>query len=242
MASARNTNLVQALNSISPQKKRSFNRLLLRWCAKEDSLRTYPWRETADPYRLLIAELLLRRTNAPSVVPVYTAFIRKYPDLSSFCNATPNDLQDIMSPLGLQWRTENIIELASFLANRSRKSIPESIKELMELPGVGPYVARAVIVNSRNVTLIPVDTNVLRVLGRFFGIALSDKFRRNPIFQSFADSLIKSIEHQQAREFNFALLDVASKFCRASIPKCDYCPLVSTCKFPEQKRKEKTKP
>lgn len=208
-------------HSIDPA---AFGPPLLGWWA--ENKRHFPWRDTSDPYELLMAELLLRRTNAPAASAVYTDFLQKYPSAVALSKGKAGDIERICRRLGLNWRAKNVVELARYLRHNCAV-LPDTIDGLSELPGVGPYVARAVMVNCHHLKTVPVDTNVVRVLCRFLGLTESDNLRRNKHFQELADSFLGSAP---VRFFNFALLDFAASVCRPKEPKCTSCPLAINCK------------
>jgi A/G-specific adenine glycosylase len=204
-----------------------FRRRLLEWAAKPGNLRDFPWRRTKDSYQLLIAELFLRRTNAKAVSAVFQEFISKYPTLDDFALAPDSELRDVGGKLGLYWRAANLTALAKCV-RETIDELPTDIEDLEGLPGVGPYVSRAVAINSCGAKTIAIDVNVVRVLCRYFDIRPSDGLRRNKDFQAFADSFI---ELESSRIFNFALLDFAASVCRAKRPACAGCPMSKSCKF-----------
>jgi len=209
--------------SVTPDAKETFSKLLLRWWRQ--SGRDFRWRQTRDDYELLVAELLLRRTNAHAVEPVYDLFLGKYPKLPAFVRAKPADIRRIINPLGLAWRAENIVILAKHLKQHNLQ-IPTTIHQLQGLPGIGPYVARAVLINADGLRVIAIDTNVVRVVCRYFGLPEADSLRRHKGFQAFADSLVR---HSLPRQLNYALLDLASLICRPKRPHCHICPLSANC-------------
>lgn len=215
------------LDRIGSSEKRRFTRLLMKWAAEQPNIRTFPWRCTSDAYLILIAELLLRRTNAASAEKIYLEFVNRYPGVREFSQADPADLRSLVCRLGLNWRAENMVELAQRLKRLESGALPDStVSEIETLPGVGPYIARAIMINAAGAALVAVDTNVVRVLSRYFGIPASDNLRRNRRFQAFADSCVYS---KDPRTFNFALLDLAAKICRAGEPLCPKCSLMEFC-------------
>jgi A/G-specific adenine glycosylase len=202
------------------------NQSLLDWWA--DNKRDFEWRQSVDQYQALIAESLLRRTNAASVEPVYVDFIRRFPSAEALAQALPSEIGETLKPLGLTWRVENLRELAKHF--EVDPSIPNEVAALENLPGVGHYIARAVLVNTKSLKSVPVDSNILRVLCRLVGIRPNDNLRRNRAFQAFADSFLAD-SNTRVRETNYALLDLAALVCRPSNPKCSECPLLDMCKY-----------
>lgn len=217
---------VQDSTKLSAKDREFFSDQLVIW--ERASARNFSWRGTRNPYQVLIAELLLRRTNAKSAEAVFNEFIRKYPTLDEFKYAKERTISEILYPLGLKWRAKNVFALAQLVKARNLKAIPLEIQQLKSLPGVGDYVSRAVLINCADHRIVAVDNNVVRVVCRYFGIVESDSLRRQREFQSFVDSLIG---RNDARLLNYALLDLASGVCVSTAPKCPECPLQSRCKF-----------
>lgn len=173
-----------------------------------------------------MAELLLRRTNAPAAQVIYNEFIERYPSALMLSKGDRREIEGLVRRLGLNWRAQNVVQLADYFLIHE-PSVPYTLEELAELPGVGPYVARAVLINCCNFSAVAVDSNVVRVVCRFFGLTESDSLRRNKGFQEMADKLILG---SNARSFNYALLDFASSVCKAREPRCKGCPLAERCK------------
>ncbi|MBS1993010.1 MAG: hypothetical protein JSS83_20975 [Cyanobacteria bacterium SZAS LIN-3] len=224
---------MKTFGPISKEAAAYFSERLVRWWRR--AARQFRWRKTDDVYELLIAELLLRRTNARAVEQVYDAFLDRYPNKILFGNAKSRDLRQLLKPLGLAWRAENIVTLSKHL-KQSDCEIPQNLSELESLPGVGPYVARAVLVNAIGLKTVAVDSNVVRVICRYIGLEPTDSLRRQKAFQLFADSLVNQ---SSPKELNYALLDLASLICRPQNPKCQHCPLLEKCCFAQhEKQKE----
>lgn len=201
---------------------------LIQWAEQEGNLRSFPWRETENPYRIMLAEILLRRTNARSVLPVYLEFIARYPSLTDFRVARAKNIKRLTASLGLSWRAKNLVALSRDLKKRDVSMVPLDLDELLALPGVGPYVARAILINACNKPAVAVDSNVVRVVCRFHGMEMSDNLRRKKSFQEFCDSLISQ---SRPRLFNYALLDLAASICRPAHPDCNACPLNRSCVY-----------
>ena len=198
--------------------------LLLKWFKKH--CRNYPWRKNTEPYRILIAEIMLQRTKADQVLPVYISFLEKFPDPVTLEKAPPREIDKVFEQLGLRWRAEKVKELASVLASQYGGYIPDDREKLLSLPGVGEYAADAILCFSygRDITII--DANVCRVMGRIFGLKARGEARRDPKFRQAAQQLIP---RGKAREFNWAIIDLAAMICTPKKPKCDECPIKHVC-------------
>jgi len=200
--------------------------LLLEWFKEYG--REYPWRKETDPYRILMAEIMLQRTKADQVRRVYQPFLERFPNIHRLAAAAPEELEGILGMLGLRWRTRKVKELAEVIISQHNGHIPSSREGLISLPGVGDYVADAVLCFAYGMDVAVVDANVCRVIGRVFGIKPSGEARRNPVFRQIAQRLIPS---KKAREFNHAIIDFAALICTPRNPKCDKCILRELCSF-----------
>jgi A/G-specific adenine glycosylase len=200
-------------------------RPILRW--GKENFREFPWRMTRDPYHILMSEVMLHRTQACQVVPVYEQFIRKYPNVSTLFKATKEDLNEILYSLGLRWRINRIYDMTSALMNHFDGEIPRNKAELLSLPGVSEYIAGAVRCFAWNLPDPIVDTNTVRIIGRLFGLEIKDSSRRNSLFKHLITTLI---DPDEPRVFNYAQLDLADKVCtRKQAPDCVHCPVLQWC-------------
>src|SRR2546426_1380767 len=147
-----------------------FRRLLLSWV--QSNLREYPWRRERDRFRLLLSEMMLRRTRADQVVPVYECVAQRYPSAEELAVAPTEELRALLYPLGLEWRADNIVSMVREVVERYNGEVPGTKDEMMSLPGVGDYVASAVACFAKGEPTPIIDTNVVRVLGRLFGLRL----------------------------------------------------------------------
>jgi A/G-specific adenine glycosylase len=191
--------------------------------------RSFPWRNTTDPYRILIAEVMLHRTQASQVVPIYEQFIRKYPDIAKLSSATVEELHNSLYSLGLRWRIDLIMDMVTQVNERFASQIPQGKSDLLSLPGVSDYVASAVRCFAWNLPDAIIDTNTVRVVGRVFSLEIKDSSRRNPLFRRLITSLVDS---KEPRAYNFALLDLAAQICtKVQRPSCEACPVQKYCLY-----------
>jgi A/G-specific adenine glycosylase len=206
------------------EDRRDFQKDLLTWWQLPGNARSFPWRahKNRTTYRTLIAELMLRRTQADQVARVYEAFLLRYPELPEALAAPDDELREVLYPLGLAWRIENIVALFQSLRERKCTDVPESLAELMALPGVGDYVANAVrcfALGDSSATLI--DVNVTRVLGRIFGLPVNAEARRRKPMRELA---MATVDRERPAEYHYAILDFAALVCTALRPRCAVCP------------------
>ena len=203
-----------------------FRRKLLTWF--RTNARDYPWRNTNDPFKLLIAEMMLRRTRADQVENVYINLFNKYPDVGSIAQAKPEDLMTLLYPLGLRWRVPAFQEVAQILVNKYDCKVPKDRTQLNDLPGVGEYVAGAVLSIAFNQKEWMVDSNIVRVFKRYFGFVTNKDGRRDKFLIHTAQKYVSS---NNPRESNLAILDFAAIICTAKNPQHNLCPLKRSCMY-----------
>ena len=218
------------MTSKSPDSnaKNRFCNILLEWWEKNK--RDFPWRRTSDPYAVLIAELLLRKTTAKQVEKVYEAFLMRYPNSELLSTATEAEVEEFLRPLGMEHRRAKLlVELGKILVERYKGRVPNNIEDLLQLPGVGAYTANAVLCFAYGKNAVIVDTNAVRVFQRVFGFR--SKRRRpkdDPALWEFARS---TAPPDRVKEFNFAIIDFAYSICIAKKPRCHLCPADSICEY-----------
>ncbi len=204
-----------------------FRKTLIDWGQK--NFRAFPWRFTSDPYRILMAEVMLHRTQALQVVPVYERFLERYPDLPALATATEEDLHGMLYSLGLKWRISLIYEMVADLMQRFDGKIPFDRKDLLSLPGVSDYIASAVCCFAWKQPLALIDTNTVRIVARVFNLQITDSLRRNRRFKALLETLVDPV---QPVAYNYALLDLANKVClKVREPDCLRCPLLEHCHY-----------
>lgn len=190
--------------------------------------RNYPWRETGEPFRVLIAEMMLRRTKVDQVKTVYDRLFTEYPDVETMAKAEDKKLEQILYPLGLKWRTPAFGSVVRELKEKYQCRVPETREELTTLPGVGEYVAGAVLSIAYGKKEWIVDSNIVRLFKRYFAIKTSNEGRRDKHVIEIAK---KYASGRNPRNANLAILDFASLICSPRKPNCEKCPLRSNCNY-----------
>lgn len=203
-------------------------RAILDWAAV--SSRSFPWRQTSNPFHILIAEMMLQRTQARQVVPVYQSFITNYPDASLLANASADSITQSLYSLGLAWRVPTFQALARTLVEDHGGQVPDKYHALKKLPGVGDYVAAAVCCFAFGQAIILADTNTVRVAGRIFGLPIHTESRRRKPVRRLLEQML---DRNQPRAFNLALLDLAALICLPANPRCSNCPVRAFCNTAE---------
>ena len=184
----------------------------------------YPWRFIDDPYRIIVSEFMLHRTQARQVIPVYKALTQAYPTLKTFSEENGAVLRSILKPLGLNWRINSMIEALKFLYD-TYSSIPLEVSLLSEVKGIGPYIAGATVCFTLDVPEVLVDVNTIRVTGRLLGLNLTGEARRR---KQNIEGLKSLVPDYEPRRFFYGLIDLAHRFCKSGKPLCSNCPLHNT--------------
>ena len=216
---------------IKASLKRKFGEKLAAWW--KINKRWYPWRETKDPFRLLIAELLLRKTSAAQVEKIYEPFLKKYPNAKNLSKASYEELATFLNPLGIEYkRADLLIRLSSEIVSKYNNIVPREREVLLTLPAVGPYAANAVLSLIHGEDVPMVDTNFIRIIERVFGYKSSKS--RPRCDRSIWDFAQKLTPINNSAWFNLAVLDFGALVCRATNPRCSLCPLKDCCFYIEK--------
>lgn len=204
-----------------------FRERLLAWFHSQG--RSFPWREQGrTAYEILIAEILLQRTTAGKVAQAYNAFLECYPSWSALALASPEELQEYLKPLGLWLQKAQVFQSLASAIEAQNSSLPTSRSELERLPGIGQYIASAVLLTLYNKPEPLIDVNMARVLERFFGPRKLADIRYDPYLQTLARSVV---DLEESLQINWAILDLGALVCKGGVPLCPKCPLRTMCKF-----------
>jgi len=198
---------------------------LLRWY--DAQARDLPWRRTRDPYAIWVSEVMLQQTQVSVVLPYWTAFLARFPDVTALARASLDEVLAAWRGLGYYARARNLHTAAKAVVERHGGRLPRDVEALRALPGFGRYTVGAVasIAFGRQVPLV--DGNVARVLARLFGIegATGDAGREKQLW-ALAEALV---EGERPGDWNQALMELGATVCRPEQPTCLLCPLRSRC-------------
>lgn len=223
------------LNAAIRQNIPWFRRRLEHWF--ESNRRVFPWRDfPLTPYQVLIAEILLRRTQARSVPPIYDRFLKKYPNFSALAMASKRDLYRLLKPLGLWRQKANILTDLAKLVEIKAGKLPSTRSELEKLPHIGNYIASVVLTTFHGGKEPFVDVNMARVVDRFFGPRKLVDIRDDPYLHSLAHQIVK--HKSDSLLLNWAVLDFAALVCQARRPRCSACPMTARCSWYSQNKKK----
>jgi A/G-specific adenine glycosylase len=193
---------------------------LLDWSERE-GWRDLPWRRTRDPWSVFVSELMLQQTQVPRVLPRYAAFLRRFPTVRACADAPVGDVVRMWAGLGYNRRAVNLHRAALACVADHDGELPSSLEDLLALPGVGPYTARAILAFAHERDVAVLDTNAARVVARVGGTTLSLRDA-----QGAADALAPV---GQGWRWNQAILDLGATVCTKRAPRCERCPITRSC-------------
>jgi len=191
---------------------------LLKWY-KTHGRHELPWRNTDNMYHIYLSEVMLQQTQVNRVRDeYYPQFLKKFPTLQALADAEQDDVLSAWSGLGYYSRARNLHKTAQ----ATPSSLPNTQEELIKLPGIGKYTASAICSFGHNQNIPVVDTNIARVIKRFFALL-------NPADKLIWLNAANFVNHQDSRHHNLALMDLGSLICLPKNPKCSECPLAKEC-------------
>lgn len=198
--------------------------LLINWYSLNK--RDLPWRNTQDPYRIWLSEIILQQTRVAQGLPYYLKFVEAYPTVSDLAAASETEVLKLWQGLGYYSRARNMLKTAQLVESTLGGKFPKRHAELLQLKGIGPYTAAAVASFSSNEKVAVVDGNVYRVLSRIFGIDLPiDSTSGKKEFARLASELISD----DAATYNHAIMDFGATLCKPKVPLCNECPFSIEC-------------
>lgn len=207
---------------MNEKKRQAFLSRLLAW--GETNRRSFPWRGERDPFRILVAEILLQRSRGKTVTTVYSDLFSRWPTAQALSGAPITQLTSTIQPLGLVRRAVTIKALAEEV--RRLGEVPRSVPNLMNLPGVGRYAATATAAAAFGADEPSVDAVSARVYRRFFGLPADSEPSGD---SSLWEAVRRASRGSPIRELNWAALDLAATICLPKVPRCGSCPLRRSC-------------
>jgi A/G-specific adenine glycosylase len=209
----------------NPSARRTFRRKLLGWYDRNG--RTLPWRETSDPYHILVSEVMLQQTQVDRVLPKYLEWLSKYPSLEALAQAPEIEVARTWYPLGYNIRPKRLQAIAREAVATYGGKLPSDEATLLSFKGIGAYTAGAIRSFAFRKRAAILDTNVARVLFRVFigrGAPKAHATKKQLWIISAA-----LVPQRRAFDFNQALMDFGATVCVARKPKCLICPMASLC-------------
>ena len=205
-----------------------FSRAIRAWFHRKG--RRLPWRETRDPYRVLVSETMLQQTQVSRVVDYYDRFLERFPTIGDLARARPRQVREYWAGLGYYARARNLHALA-----RRVTALPAEPAALRALPGIGPYTAGAIVSFAFERRAALVDTNVARVLRRVFAPRTNFKATRG---QKRLWAIAEAILPRTGKAtwtHNQALIELGALVCTARVARCEICPVSAMCRSSRQR-------
>lgn len=211
--------MAKQLFKVSNEEIRYLRLKLVKW--GRNNFDNLPWRKSKNLWHCLVVEIMLQRTKAEQVVPVFLEFRNKCRTPASYLRRRK---YSVFKSLGLPQREKLLRKLARHLNDQS---IPQEKEQLLALPGIGEYIASAYRSLHLMIKDTIIDSNVVRLYGRFFGFATDGETRRKKCFINLANRITPP---KAFRDFNYALIDFTRKICRPK-PLCNSCPILKDCEY-----------
>ena len=193
---------------------------LINWF--DENQRPLPWRASYDPYLVWISEVMLQQTQVETALPYYERFIREFPTVKALAKGDENQVLTLWAGLGYYRRAKNLMAAARQIVDRHGSRIPSDYDTLLELPGIGQYMAGAILSIAFNKPYPVVDGNVRRVLSRVYGWT-----EDNP--KALWNAAARVVREAEPRLVNQALMELGAKVCSFRAPRCLICPIQGSC-------------
>jgi len=208
------------------QNGETFRASILSWFDKNG--REFPWRETHDAFKILIAEVTLKLTGAWKAQRVYEQIVAKYGTVARMANADLAELVGAFKPLGLVSRATLLIGIARELNDRFSGDVPKTYDELVSIKGIGHYIANAILCFAYDQRVPLVDESVSRIFRRCFGFHTNKKAFSDKELWHVAQDLLPQ---RMYREYNLGLLDIGALVCTHIKQRCSDCPISGICVY-----------
>ncbi len=202
-----------------------FQKAILDWY--DQNKRDLPWRHSRDPYAIFVSEMMLQQTQVKTVIPYYGRFLRELPDWASLAKAKEEKVLKLWEGLGYYRRARNLQAAAQKIVLDHQGKLPDSQEAILELPGVGPYSAGALLSIAYQKPFPLVDGNVIRVLSRIF--LLGGDLKSGKEHRKLWDLAGELLSPKRPGDFNQALMELGATVCFSNDPQCLLCPMRGQC-------------
>jgi A/G-specific adenine glycosylase len=193
----------------------------------DEKKRDLPWRNTTDPYKIWLAEIILQQTRVNQGIDYYHKFITQYPNIELLAKASLDDILKNWQGLGYYTRARNLYKAAQQIYYHLNGQFPDNYKDLLDLQGVGEYTAAAIASFAYNEAVAVVDGNVQRVLSRIYGIYTPVNSNKGKI--EFRDLAEEILDNNYPAKHNQAMMEFGAIHCTPQNPDCQNCPFINTC-------------
>ncbi len=204
---------------------KNFTTILYNWY--HQNKRQLPWRQTRDPYKIWLSEIILQQTRVTQGISYYTRFTEQFQTIKTLAAADEDEVLKLWQGLGYYSRARNLHQTAQTIVKKYDGIFPDNYPQILELKGIGPYTAAAISSISFSLPYPAVDGNVYRVLSRYFNIDTPiDSTKGKKDFQTLAEELL---DHNNPGLHNQALMEFGALQCVPKSPDCPNCPMLSFC-------------
>jgi len=210
---------------MSEFNKITFRKALIEWYLEEK--RNLPWRQTSDPYKIWVSEIMLQQTRVDTVIPYYNRFIDAFPSMGELANADEEKLLKQWEGLGYYSRARNLQAGVREVVENYNSVVPQTREEISTLKGVGPYTAGAILSIAYGRPEHAVDGNVMRVLSRV--LLIKEDIAKPKTRKIFEQAVSEIIDVQDPSSFNQGLMELGAVICTPTSPKCLLCPVRENC-------------
>jgi A/G-specific adenine glycosylase len=211
---------------VSAAKKKQIQAKLLQWFKKNK--RDLPWRRTRDPYAIWVSEIMLQQTQVATVIPYYEKFLKSFPTVRHLTKSDLSKVLRVWEGMGYYSRARNLHRASQMVLNHFHGEIPNTLKDLLSLPGIGRSTAGAMLSLAFDKEAPILDGNARRVLSRLFTVSGNPGEKKTEqLLWKISESLIP---RGHSNPFNQALMDLGSTLCTPKDPQCPRCPLRDLCK------------
>jgi len=218
--------LTGTLHHLDQNGLKRFRRHVRNWYDK--NARDLPWRDTADPYRIWISEIMLQQTTVATVMPYFERFLQRFPTLETLSSADEDDVLRAWEGLGYYSRARNIHKTSKQVVEELDGRFPETVEELSALPGIGRYTAGAIVSFAFDRAAPIVEANTQRLYSRL--LALRGDVRKSAAQQVLWEFAEQILPRKSPGNFNQALMELGATVCKPADPSCETCPLCSCCR------------
>lgn len=217
----------RGFNADLKEKTEKFVDGILEWYEKNGRNHLF-WRQTENPYHILASEVMLQKTTVKQVRNLIQKFTERFPTPESLAEASIDEIEDMITPLGMEHRrAPRLRKMGELLVRRYEGRVPDCERDLLSLPGVGPYIANSVLYLAFGKEVPILDTNIVRIIERVFDIRSSKaRARTDKELWNFVRDMTPE---GMSRKVNLSLLDFGALVCTARKPKCHDCALNAIC-------------
>jgi A/G-specific adenine glycosylase len=199
---------------------------LLAWF--DTARRPLPWRRSRDPYRIWVAEVLLQQTRVAQAIPYFERFVAAFPDVDALAAADPTDVLRVWAGAGYYARARHLAAAARTVRDRWGGKLPSTVDELRTLPGIGPYIARAIAALAFDRPVVALEANGRRVAARW-ALERGD-VRLSAVAGRLEAELARVLPPDRAGAFNEAVMELGETVCLPRAPRCPVCPVTVHCR------------